>query len=168
MPGVWPVGRRHRPRNYTCVSLSPAEWSPQPSWAVGRLVVAGVLAGAAVLVVADVPGRLLVGLAAAGSALTAAHDLLVRPRLAARPDGLVVRSWGRRRRLGWPGLRVRVRAVRRLGTTVRSLELDLAGPHDDGTLVVLGRRDLGAPVDEVARALRSLQAELPGAPRPAD
>jgi hypothetical protein len=39
----------------------------------------------------------------------------------------------------------------------RTLELDTsAGPNDDGVLVVLGRRDLGADPDEVARALRGL------------
>jgi hypothetical protein len=39
----------------------------------------------------------------------------------------------------------------------RTLELDTAsGPDDDGLLVVLGRRDLGADPDEVARALQAL------------
>jgi hypothetical protein len=31
-----------------------------------------------------------------------------------------------------------------------------AGPDDDGVLVVLGRRDLGADPQDVARALREL------------
>ena len=124
-----------------------------------------VLAVAAWLVVPDVPGRLLVGMAAAGVLVDAAHDLLARPRLAARPDGLVSRGWGRRRHLPWTGLRIRVRATRRLGTVVRTLELDTEGVDDDGTLVVLGRRDLGAPVEDVARRLRSLMAEIPGGPR---
>ena len=124
-----------------------------------------VLAVAAWLVVPDVPGRLLVGMAAAGVLVDAAHDLLARPRLAARPDGLVRRGWGSRRHLPWTGLRIRVRATRRLGTVVRTLELDTEGVDDDGTLVVLGRRDLGAPVEDVARRLRSLMAEIPGGPR---
>jgi hypothetical protein len=39
----------------------------------------------------------------------------------------------------------------------RTLELDTAtGPDDDGVLVLLGRRDLGADPEEVARVLRSL------------
>jgi hypothetical protein len=39
----------------------------------------------------------------------------------------------------------------------RTLELDTAtGPQDDGVLVILGRRDLGADPAEVARALRAL------------
>jgi hypothetical protein len=52
---------------------------------------------------------------------------------------------------------VRVRVNRRLGVRSRVLELDTAaGPDDEGVLVVLGRRDLGADPDEVARALRVL------------
>jgi hypothetical protein len=36
-------------------------------------------------------------------------------------------------------------------------ELDTAaGPDDDGVLVVLGRRDLGADPEQVARELRAL------------
>jgi hypothetical protein len=116
----------------------------------------------AVLLVRDAPGRLLVGLAAAGLLVDAAHDVLARPRLAARPGGVVARTWAGRRQLPWPGLRVRVRATRRLGLVVRTLELDTDGPGDDGTLVVLGRRDLGAPVDDVARQLRALGRETLG------
>ena len=142
--------------------LGGVEWSPRPSGTVARLAGAAVLALATVLLVPDLPGRLLVGIAVVGLLVDGAHDALARPRLAARPDGVVVRTWGGQRRLPWPGLRVRVRAVRRLGVVVRTLELDTVGPDDDGTLLVLGRRDLGAPVDEVARRLRSLHAETPG------
>jgi hypothetical protein len=54
-------------------------------------------------------------------------------------------------------LGVRVRETRRLGVRGRTLELDTAsGPDDDGVLIVLGRRDLGADPDEVARTLRAL------------
>jgi hypothetical protein len=39
----------------------------------------------------------------------------------------------------------------------RLLELDTAtGPDDAGVLVLLGRRDLGADPEDVARALRAL------------
>lgn len=142
--------------------LAGVEWSPRRSGTVIRLLASAVLALAAVVLVPDVPGRLLLGIAALGLLVDGAHDALARPRLAARPDGVVVRGWGRPRHLPWPGLRVRVRTVRRLGMDVRTLELDVVGPHDDGTLVVLGPRDLGAPVDDVARRLRSLHAETPG------
>jgi hypothetical protein len=40
----------------------------------------------------------------------------------------------------------------------RLLELDTAGgPDDDGTLVLLGRRDLGADPAAVAQALEALR-----------
>ena len=151
----------------TAGRLRPVEWSPRPSGTVARLLVAAVLALAAALVVPDPPGRLLVGGAALGLLVLAAHDVLARPRLAARPDGVVTRSWGRTRRLPWRWLRIRVRVTRRLGTAVRTMELDTGDP-DDGTLVVLGRRDLGAPVEDVAQRLRSLLAETPDGQRPAD
>ncbi len=150
----------------TAGRLGVVEWSPRPSGTVARFLVAAVLALLAGLVVPDLPGRLLVGLAALGGLAAAVHDVLARPRLAARPDGVVARGWGGRRHLPWQGLRIRVRETRRLGTVVRTLELDTVGADDDGVLVVLGRRDLGAPVDDVARRLRSLLAETPGGPRP--
>jgi len=142
------------------------EWSPRPTGTGAALVGAAVLALAAAVLVPDLPGRLLVGTAVLGLGIHALHDVLARPRLAARPDGVVARTWGGRRHLPWQGLRVRVRATRRLGVVVRTLELDTEGPVDDGTLVVLGRRDLGAPVDDVARQLRSLRAEVPGSAPP--
>jgi hypothetical protein len=55
-----------------------------------------------------------------------------------------------------------VRESRRLGVRSRTLELDTAaGPDDDGVLVVLGRRDLGAEPDVVAQALRALDPTAP-------
>ena len=149
----------------TAGRLGAVEWSPRASGTVARFPVAAVLGLLAGLVVPDLPGRLLVGLAALGVLAAAVHDVLARPRLAARPDGVVARGWGGRRQLPWQGLRIRVRETRRLGTVVRTLELDTEGAEDDGVLVVLGRRDLGTPVDDVARRLRSLLAEIPGGPR---
>jgi hypothetical protein len=52
---------------------------------------------------------------------------------------------------------VRVRRTRRLGVSSSALELDTAaGTDDTGVLVLLGRRDLGADPEDVARALRAL------------
>jgi hypothetical protein len=131
------------------------QWSPRPGEAVA-LVVVGLGLGLAVVVL-DTPGRLLVGAGALLLLALAARDLVARPRLAAGPDGIEVRGWTGRRQLPWTGLRVAVRENRRMGMRSRTLELDTsAGPHDDGVLVVLGRRDLGADPDEVARALRAL------------
>jgi hypothetical protein len=131
------------------------QWSPRPGETVAFVAVA--LGLGLALVVLDAPGRLLVGTGAVLLLVLGVGDILARPRLAAGPEGVDVRTWTGRRHLPWAGLRVQVRESRRLGMRSRTLELDTsAGPHDDGVLVVLGRRDLGADPEEVARALRDL------------
>ena len=131
------------------------QWSPRGA-ETGALVAVG-LGLALAVVVLDAPGRVLVGAAALLVLVLAARDLVGRPRLAAGPDGVDVRTLSGHRHLPWGGLRVHVRVSRRLGVRSRTLELDTAvGPDDEGVLVVLGRRDLGADPDEVARALREL------------
>jgi hypothetical protein len=135
-------------------------WSPAPA-ATGALWTGAVVLGVAALLL-DTAGRLLVGAAALVLLGAGLHDLLVRPRLSADADGVVVRTWTGRRRLPWAGLRISVRVTRRLGVPTRSLELDTAaGPDDVGELVLLGRRELGAGPDDVARALRALAAGQP-------
>ena len=119
-------------------------------------------AGGALLVLAaltlDAGGRLLVGAAGALLVGLALRDLALRPRLSADPGGVVVRTLTGRTRLPWPGLRVRLRTTRRLGMRSRLLELDTAaGPDDPGTLVLLGRRDLGTDPADVVRALEALR-----------
>lgn len=131
------------------------QWSPR----VGETVALGAIGlGLALAVFAvDTAGRLLVGAAALLVLGLAARDLLLRPRLSASATGVVVRTLGGRAELAWAQLQVHVRTTRRLGMRNRVLELDTAaGPDDDGMLVLLGRRDLGADPDEVARALRGL------------
>jgi hypothetical protein len=126
-----------------------------------------VLGAAAVLAIADWPGRILVGTAALGLLLDVVHDVLARPRLSAGPEGVVVATWGGRRRLAWEGLRARVRTTRRLGFITRTLEIDVDPALDeDGVLVVLSRRDVGAPIDEVARRLRAMNPTAPRGARP--
>ena len=131
------------------------QWSPRPAETVA-LGAIGLGLALAVLVV-DTTGRVLVGAAALLVLVAVVRDVVARPRLAAGPDGVDVRAWTARRHLPWPGLQVRVRDTRRFGVRNRTLELDTAaGPDDDGVLVLLGRRDLGADPEEVARALRAL------------
>jgi hypothetical protein len=138
------------------------QWSPKPARTVVVGVGALVLAVVAVAFVADWPGRILLGIAALGLALDAVHDLVARPRLSAGPDGVVVRTWAGARRWGWEGLRARVRTTRRLGLLTRTLEIDVdPGVDEDGMLVVLGRRDVGAPLEEVARQLRAMNPATP-------
>ena len=131
------------------------QWSPRPAEIVA-LGAIGLGLALAVLVV-DTTGRVLVGGAALLVLAAVVRDVVARPRLAAGPDGVDVRLWRARRHLPWPGLQVRVREMRRFGVRSRTLELDTAaGPDDDGVLLLLGRRDLGADPAEVARALRAL------------
>lgn len=135
------------------------QWSPRSG---ETAVLAVVAVGLAVsLLVLDAPGRVLVGTAAVVLLVLIARDLVLRPRLTAGPDGVDVATLGGRRHLSWPLLRVRVRETRRLGVRSRTLELDTAaGPDDAGTLVVLGRRDLGADPGEVARTLQALDPRV--------
>ena len=136
------------------------EWSPRAAETAALGAVGLGLAVAGVLV--DPVGRVLVGAAAVLVLALALRDALLRPRLAAGPGGVQVRTLTGRVHLPWPVLRVRVRTSRRLGVRHRTLELDTAtGPDDDGVLVVLGRRDLGADPDEVARALLDLDPTAP-------
>jgi hypothetical protein len=132
------------------------QWSPRPGETVA-LGVIGLALALAVLVV-DTTGQVLVGAAALLALGAALRDVVARPRLAAGPDGVDVRSWASRRHLPWRGLQVRVRETRRFGVRSRTLELDTAaGPDDDdGVLLLLGRRDLGADPEQVARDLRAL------------
>lgn len=121
------------------------------SAAMGAVFLAGVF------VVVDRPGRVLVVVGAGFFLGQVARDLLLRPRLAAGPDGVDVRRLSGRLHLPWGRLQVRVRETRRLGMRTVTLELDTAsGPDDDGALVVLGRRDLGADPAAVARRLHEL------------
>lgn len=131
------------------------QWSTRPAETAALIAVA--LGLGLALFALDAPGRLLVGAGALLLLVLAARDLLARPRLTAGTGGVEVRGWSGRQHLAWPGLRVGVRENRRLGMRSRTLELDTAaGPSDDGVLVVLGRRDLGADPTEVARALQEL------------
>ena len=131
------------------------QWSPRPAETVALGAIG--LGLALAVVVVDTTGRVLVGAAALLVLATVVRDVVARPRLAAGPDGVDVRLWKARRHLPWPGLQVRVREMRRFGVRSRTLELDTAaGPDDDGELLLLGRRDLGADPEEVARALRAL------------
>ena len=130
-------------------------WSPRPGETAALAVIG--LGLALAVVVLDPAGRVLVGAAALLLVGLAVRDLVARPRLRAGPDGVDVRTLTGGRHLPWGALRVRGRETRRLGVGGRTLELDTAGgPDDAGVLVVLGRRDLGADPEEVARALRAM------------
>jgi 4-amino-4-deoxy-L-arabinose transferase-like glycosyltransferase len=132
------------------------EWSPRTG-ETAVLAGVGAVLGLATMVL-DPLGRVLVGAAAVLLLALAVRDRLLHPRLAAGPDGVVVRGLTGATVLPWGRLRVQVRESRRWGLRSRLLELDTAaGPEDDGELVLLGRRDLGADPGDVARALHALR-----------
>jgi len=92
----------------------------------------------------------LAGLAAAGLLAWALRDVVAPVRLAVDPDGLtVLRGFAGRRRLPWDAVEaIRLDRRSRRGITAETLEID-AGE----SLHLFGRRDLDAPLDEVAAAL---------------
>ena len=71
------------------------QWSPRPAETVALAAIGLGLAIAVLLV--DPVGRVLVGAAALLVLALAVHDALLRPRLSADPDGVVVRTLSGRR-----------------------------------------------------------------------
>ncbi|MGC4897033.1 PH domain-containing protein [Micromonospora sp. DT31] len=97
----------------------------------------------------------LAGLAAVGLLTWALRDLVAPVRLAVDPDGLtVLRGFAGRRRLPWHTVeQIQLDRRSRRGLTAETLEID-AGE----SLHLFGRRDLDAPLDEVAEALAEARA----------
>jgi hypothetical protein len=122
-------------------------WKPDPLW-----VTAQVGAGLLLLVLApfvDPLGAVLLvpaGCAALGLGL---RDLLLSPVLTADAAGITVVEGLRRTRATWPEV-TRVRTVSDRRTPL--LEIDL-----DDRVVVISRRRLGAPVEDVLAALAALR-----------
>ncbi|MGW4241267.1 PH domain-containing protein [Nocardia sp. NPDC004722] len=142
--------------------MTSSDPSSRLAWStpMGALVVCGiggvVLAGAAFLAT-DGPGRLLIGLAAAGLLFLTVMGLRQRPRLAVEPGDpvhVVVRGLaGPQRYTPEQVLRVRVVNYRRLGRRMPMLEMDV-DHHGDEKLLIFGRWDLGAHPEDVLEVLR--------------
>ncbi|MDN5919734.1 MAG: PH domain-containing protein [Pseudonocardia sp.] len=138
------------------------------SWSTpaGLVAMAWVLAIAAaawlvllLLTGADRPGQLITALAAAGLGTAAVSGTKARPRLAADPDGLVVRRLSWTLDVGWGQVNnVRVLRQRRFGRESTLLELELRQPDGAERLVILGRLELGEDPDEVAEVLETYRA----------
>lgn len=108
------------------------------------------MAIACVTVVTDPPGKLLIGISAAGLILFALATWRARPKLAITADGLRVRGWARTQLLHRRDIKIiRITEFRRLGRKMRLLEID----EVDGRLVVLSRWDLGVDPLQVLDAL---------------
>jgi hypothetical protein len=130
--------------------MQQTEWSP-PSAGIAACGILGlILAIAAVTLITDAPGRILLGIAAAGLILFASLSWRARPKLAISDDGLVTRGWSRTNLLRQADIKkIRITEFRRLARKVRLLEIDTT----DDRLLVFTRWDLGTDPLNVLDAL---------------
>ncbi|MEI7715390.1 MAG: PH domain-containing protein [Mycobacterium sp.] len=120
--------------------MGRTQWAP-PAAGVGAMGAAGLAMGiASATVVADTPGRIMAGIAAAGLVVFAGLTWRARPKLAITPDGLALRGWFGTQVLRPSDIRIiRINEFRRHARTVRLLELETVA----GSLVLFSRWDLG-------------------------
>ncbi len=108
------------------------------------------MATACVTAITDGPGRIMAGIAALGLILFASGSWRARPRLSVTGDGLTVRGWWRTQLVPQQQVEtVRITKFRRIGRTVRLLEIDT----EDDRLLVFSRWDLGTDALEVLDVL---------------
>ncbi|HEX3785235.1 MAG TPA: PH domain-containing protein [Pseudonocardiaceae bacterium] len=132
------------------------QWSPRPALiGVGWVAALGTLA--LTLFSASAETRVITGIATIVLIAIAGYGTLIRPKLRADEQGVVVRLAGGRLRLPWQTVRIKVAETRRLGRTVSLLELD--GHDDTGAeqLVLLGWLELGTDPRDVLDVLRALR-----------
>ena len=130
--------------------MQQTEWSPSALGIAACGVLGLVLATGAVTLITDVPGRILVGIAAVGLVVFASLSWRARPKLAIRDDGLVIRGWSRTKVLRRSDIElIRITEFRRLARKMRLLEIDTT----DDRLFVLTRWDLGTDPLNVLDAL---------------
>ena len=130
--------------------MQQTEWSPSTLGIAGCGVFGLMMAIAAVTVITDAPGRILVGIAAAGLLVFASASWRASPKLAISDDGLVIRGWWRTQVLRRSDIKIiRITEFRRIARTVRLLEIDTV----DDRLLVLTRWDLGTDPLNVLDAL---------------
>jgi hypothetical protein len=108
------------------------------------------MATAAVTLVTDAPGRILVGIAGVGLLTFATMSWRARPKLAITDTGLRIRGWLRTQVLTRADVEIiRITEFRRLARKVRLLEIETA----DERLQVFTRWDLGTDPLDVLDAL---------------
>jgi Bacterial PH domain len=130
--------------------MQQTEWSPSALGIAACGVVGLILATGAVTLITDVPGRILVGIAAVGLVVFASLSWRTRPKLAIRDDGLVIRGWWRTNLLRRSDIKlIRITEFRRMARKMRLLEIDTS----DDRLFVLTRWDLGTDPLDVLDAL---------------
>ncbi|MDT5246869.1 MAG: hypothetical protein QOD36_4245 [Mycobacterium sp.] len=130
--------------------MQQTEWSP-PAGGIAACGVFGlILAIGAVTLITDAPGRILVGIAAAGLLVFASLSWRARPKLAISDGGLVIRGWSRTNLLRRSDIKIiRITEFRRIARKVRLLEIDTT----DDRLLVFTRWDLGTDPLDVLDAL---------------
>lgn len=130
--------------------MQQTQWAPT-SGSIAAIGVLGLLlAIAAVTAITDLPGRVLVGVAAVGLIAFAMFSWRARPKLAISGDGLVIRGWWRTHVLQPGDIKLtRITEFRRLARKVRLLEIDT----NDDRLLVFTRWDLGTDPLNVLDAL---------------
>ena len=133
-----------------------AQWSPRPALVgIGWLAALGLLA--TTVFTGSAETRVFTAVAAIAFVLAAGYGTLLRPKLHADADGLVVRMLNGRLHLSWQHTRIKVARTKRLGRTVALLELDGRDAQGEEQLVVLGWLELGADPDDVLDVLRALR-----------
>ena len=132
--------------------MQQTQWSPSPIGIAACGIAGIVMAIACVTVVTDPPGRLLLGISAAGLILFASTTWRARPKLAITSEGLRVRGWWRTQLLRKADIKIiRITEFRRIGRKMRLLEIDAV----DGRLLIFSRWDLGTDPLDVLDALTS-------------
>jgi hypothetical protein len=130
--------------------MQQTEWSPSAAGIAACGAFGLILAIGAVTLITDAPGRILVGIAAAGLLVFASLSWRARPRLAISDGGLVIRGWSRTNLLPRSDIKlIRITEFRRIARKVRLLEIDTT----DDRLLVFTRWDLGTDPLDVLDAL---------------
>jgi hypothetical protein len=130
--------------------MQQTQWEPSAIGTAACGLAGIVMATTCVTVVTDAPGRLLLGLSAAGLILFAGGSWRARPKLAIREDRLEIGGWLGPQHLRRPDIKIiRITEFRRIGRKMRLLEIDA----NDGRLFVFSRWDLGTDPLDVLDAL---------------
>ena len=130
--------------------MQQTNWGPPVLGLAGCAVAGVILAIGAVTLITDPPGRILIGIAAAGLLVFASLSWRARPKLAIGDDGLIVGGWSRPSLLQRSDIKlIRITEFRRIARKVRLLEIDTS----DDRLLVFTRWDLGTDPLNVLDAL---------------
>jgi Bacterial PH domain len=130
--------------------VQQTQWAPSVIGNAACGLAGIVMATTCVTVVTDAPGRLLLGISAAGLILFAIGTWRARPKLAITGDGLQIGGWLGLQLLRRPDIKIiRISEFRRIGRKMRLLEIDA----NDGRLFVFSRWDLGTDPLDVLDAL---------------